>query len=319
MMQEGNERQERQAQEQAARAEEATQQAQQHANEKRTKQTRKAAAEEAARSKRSESERREQEAHKRAEEQLQAEQFAAKQRYRQRKEQAEIREKEVAARAQAAQRRIAQERLQQEREKEDEAKREREAILRNAQEEYLAHHRIEQEDYNDRWHSIVLARAKHEARLRQEALERSKIKRKAAEEQRRLAKEWEEARFRRHHQDDVDVKPALERLQCDDSSSSKTSTLQQREAEAAEKFIQEVMMIRGESRDDVLKDVALITIEAIDSHIQAQKARESSQKRTRIQDDRARLPTLVTELFTKLESCGESQDRFRFGKKRKLG
>jgi hypothetical protein len=143
---------------------------------------------------------------------LQAEQFAAKQRYRQRKEQAGIREKEVAARAQAAQRRIAQERLQQEREKEDEAKREREAILTNAQEEYLAHHRNEQEDYDDRWYSIVLARAKHEERLRQEALERSKNKRRAAEEQRRLAKEWKEAKFRRHHQDDVDVKLALEKL-----------------------------------------------------------------------------------------------------------
>jgi hypothetical protein len=292
----------------------------------KAKQAQATAAEKKTRDEREKKER-EEDAQRRADEQLKAEELAAKDRAEQlarrrlRQQQAEAREQEVAARAQAAQRIIAQEQLRRDQEKEDAIRKAQQALLVHAQEVYLARQRREQSAYDDQWHTIAqLAQAENEERLRRAASERARLERSAAEEQHRMAQEWEEAKLRRDsQQQDTDVKPSLEDLEHDHSRFMQAAERQRREAEAAERFIQEIVAIHGENKEDVLKDVVLIAIEAVDSEIQTQKTRESGRKRKRATEDPARLPTLVTELFAKLEAGGESSERFRFGKKRKLG
>jgi hypothetical protein len=77
------------------------------------------------------------------------------------------------------------------------------------------------------------------------------------------------------------------------------------------------MKIRGERKSEVLKDVVLITLEAIDREIASQK-QDRKRKASSLQDDPARLPALVTEIFAKMEANGDTPQRFRFSKKRKI-
>lgn len=83
----------------------------------------------------------------------------------------------------------------------------------------------------------------------------------AAEEQQSVAEAWQRAQSRR--QEEEDVKPTPEQLQEGYAATNR----QQSEAGAAEKFIQEIMAIRGETEYDVLKDVTPITIETIDAKL----------------------------------------------------
>ncbi|KAJ4376550.1 hypothetical protein N0V86_006663 [Didymella sp. IMI 355093] len=254
---------------------------------------------------------REEDSQRRADEQLQAEELTARDRAEQlearqrlRQQQAEAREQGVAARAQAAQRKVAQEQLRRDQEKEDAIRKAQQIVLLHAQEDYFTCQRHEESAYDDQWYTIAqLAQAEDEERLRQVASERARLERSAAEDQHRMAQERQEAKLRRDskHQD-ADVRFSLEELEREHS-----------------RFIQEIMAICGESKDDVLKDVVLITVEAVDSEIQTQKTREQGRKRKRATEDPARLPAFVTELFAKLKSGGESSERYRFGKKRTLG
>ena len=92
--------------------------------------------------------------------------------------------------------------------------------------------------------------------------------------------------------------------------------MNRRETAAAENFTQEIMRIRGDSKTEVLRDVVLMTLEAVDREIVAQKGRK--RKASSLHDDPARLPALVTELFAKMEANGDAPERFRFSKKRRV-
>lgn len=129
------------------------------------------------------------------------------------------------------------------------------------------------------------------------------------EEERIIQEQWSIAIERSHAEDERRHTEEKRRL---------AASRQKQEHDAAENFIQKIMAICGESKGDVLKDVALITLEVIDSELQSQKTQNAAGKRKLVPKSPTRLPALVTELFAKLESSSESGENFRFGKKRKL-
>ena len=164
---------------------------------------------------------------------------------------------------------------------------------------------------------LVIERSQEEQRKKheqEEAAERAHKEKRTSEEQRELAAQWRQAKANRE-QEGKDVKPTLDSLHSSCNETIDTSS--QREAEAAEAFIREIMKIRGQSKTDVLRDVVLITLEVVDQEIASQK-QGTKRKASSFHNDPARLPALVTELFTKLETAEDANEKFRFSKKRKV-
>ncbi|KAG9202377.1 hypothetical protein G6514_004351 [Epicoccum nigrum] len=148
----------------------------------------------------------------------------------------------------------------------------------------------------------------------EQAQERERVEQKNAMQQKKIAEDWQRANLYRQQEQNKDVKLNINDLRndCDQS----TEDINRRETAAAENFIQEIMRIRGDSKMEVLRDVVLITLEAVDREIVAQKGRK--RKASSLHDDPARLPALVTELFAKMEANGDAPERFSFSKKRRV-
>lgn len=92
---------------------------------------------------------------------------------------------------------------------------------------------------------------------------------------------------------------------------------QRRESEAAQRFIHDIMQIREEKKVEVLKDITLIILEAVDSELKAQRDGQYKRKWAAEPKDSSRLVSLVDDIFGKLETGGEERERFRFTKKQK--
>lgn len=224
----------------------------------------------------------------------------------QKEEEAELRSQEAAARARSQQEHAAKQRFHQEREIEADARMRNAAALARAEDEQQHEKRQNKERVaEEQWEfAIQNARAVDEEKLAQDARERERKEKEASNV-------WRQGQYRKAQRGD-ESQPASGQFREVHGSANQ----QQQEAEAAQRTIRELMEIRGERKEDVLKNVALITVEAIDAELQGRCA---NRKRKLQPDDPARLPTLITELFVNLESSGDSSERFRFGKKRRLG
>lgn len=248
-------------------------------------------------------------AQRQAAEQIRAEQIAAEERMRRsREDQAEARSRLVAAQAQEEHKKAAEMRLLQIHK--EEAMVRMRKIARLSREEAEKEERKREEDEAEaikQWQAVI------EQAQEREAFERARIEQENATRQNTIAAEWRKANLRRQGAQDKDTKPNINDLRRNYDQSSED--INRRETAAAEKFIQEIMEIRGESKSEVLKDAVLITLEAVDREIAAQK---EGRKRKSLHDDPARLPALVTELFAKMEANEETPEKFRFSKKRKV-
>ncbi|KAF2997935.1 hypothetical protein E8E13_005397 [Curvularia kusanoi] len=151
--------------------------------------------------------------------------------------------------------------------------------------------------------------------------ERERYEQQEFQKEREAQLEWilahvgQEEREKKKELNKAHVKPTMSDMQC--NSHEMADDTGQNEAEAAQKFIRDIMRIRGESKADVLKDIVLITLEAVDQEIVSQKP-GCKRKISTAQDDPGRLPALVADLFTRMESYGDGKEKFRFSKKRKL-
>ena len=248
-------------------------------------------------------------AQRQAAEQIRAEQIAAEERMRRSKEdQAEARTRLVAAQAQEKYKKVAEKRLLQIRKEEAMVRMRKIAGLSCEEAEKEEGKRKEDEaEAIKQWQAVI-----EQARERQ-AFERARIEQENATLQNTIAAEWRKANLRRQEAQDEDTKPNINDLRRNHDQS--TEDINRRETAAAEKFIQEIMEIRGESKSEVLKDAVLITLEVVDREIAVQK---EGGKRKSLHHDPARLPALVTDLFVKMASIGEAPEKFRFSKQRKV-
>ena len=258
---------------------------------------------------------REEEAQKRAAEQIWAEEFVARQRLRQQKEdEIAARERKVAERANAMQQQDAQERIRRSDEKEADARMRVAAKLARTEAEVQKQKRQQDERDAEEQGLIAIQRAlaEDERKRTEKTLDQQRYEKQTTEELDREG--WHRANEHRPQGDDEAGRGAAEK---DYDHIMDDVACQHREAEAAEKFILEVMRIRGAKRRDILKDVVLITVEAVDLEIKAQRARSHKRKSGPTYDNPQRLPALIDSLFANLETSGEEQGRFRFSKKRK--
>jgi hypothetical protein len=248
-------------------------------------------------------------AQRQAAEQIRAKQLAAQ--VRQKKEHdAELRTRLAAEHAQSQNQKVAEERLRQIRKKEAEVRmREIARLSREEAEKEERKRKDDEEEAIKQWQAVI------EQACERDRVERVRLEQENAMHQKKIAEDWKRANLHRQQELNEDVKPNIDELRNDYDQS--TEDTDQRENAAAENFIQEIMKIRGERKSEVLKDVVLITLEAIDREIAAQK-QDRKRKASSLQDDSARLPALVTEIFAKMEANGDTTQRFRFSKKRKV-
>ncbi|KAH6644567.1 hypothetical protein C7974DRAFT_23214 [Boeremia exigua] len=241
--------------------------------------------------------------------------------------------REKIAQQKASQKRANEERIRQEQEAQKQAdaereEREEEEELRKQAKAFAEKQRLRQkkEDEAAAREQRVLERAAAEKRkIAEDRLQQ--ITKAADERMQKVAKKAREdaaneARERQMEERENEQQwcEAIERSQAEDNRKRVEETLarQQKETEAAEKFIQDIMQIRGETKDEVLKDVVLITVEAVDSELKIRRAKDLKRKSGFGNEDPERLFSLLNNLFAKLEADGEERERPRFSKKRKL-
>ncbi|OSS48914.1 hypothetical protein B5807_07074 [Epicoccum nigrum] len=247
-------------------------------------------------------------AQKQAAARIHAEQLAARRR-QQREYDAEARTRLAAEQAQSQNTKAAEERLRQIQEKEANVRMRKIARLsREEAEKEESKQKQDEKEAIEQWQAAI------EQAQERERVERVHLERKNAMQQKKIAEDWQRANLYRQQEQNKDVKPNINDLRndCDQS----TEDMNRRETAAAENFTQEIMRIRGDSKTEVLRDVVLMTLEAVDREIVAQKGRK--RKASSLHDDPARLPALVTELFAKMEANGDASERFRFSKKRRV-